>query len=353
MSERTVPSRPALRRLPALATTGIGSLPFDAPTAAVRHATRAYDLPFVPQLPRHDGDMLAEWLGPQWSSGVGCGWSAERDRERPVAWEAAIEALEAGVGAGARPRRPRAGRAVGAEGSCCPGRPVTLDALRLVKLQVTGPVTLAVALERAAGRPGTGAAVVSLAREVAGWLAANVAAQVSALAAIGLDVVLLADEPGLQSAGLRPDVTDLWDPLRAGVAAWGLHLCCQVPWGLVDAAQPDVLSFDVTRYAVGGPGVDVLAALAARGGRIAWGALDPVAPDGPEMVAARVGAGLGALTGAGLAVEDALAASLLTPACGTGRLSVQRERLVAATLGAGGEIARATVAARATGARAA
>src|SRR5690349_9431311 len=50
----------ALDRLPALATTGVGSLPFDDPAAAVRHAVHAYDLPFCPQLPALDGDMVRE-----------------------------------------------------------------------------------------------------------------------------------------------------------------------------------------------------------------------------------------------------------------------------------------------------
>jgi len=37
---------PALDRLGALTTTGVGSLPFAAPAVAARHAVRAYDLPF-------------------------------------------------------------------------------------------------------------------------------------------------------------------------------------------------------------------------------------------------------------------------------------------------------------------
>jgi len=335
-----------LDRLPALATTGVGSLPFDAPAAAVRHATRAYDLPFVPQLPRRDGDMIAEWLGADWPArGVGCGWTSERDRARPAAWDAAIEALRAAVGSGScppRPRRPRAGRAR----SPVDGRPVTAGALRLVKLQATGPVTLAVALERSAGRPGAGRDVLALAGEIAAWLAANIREQADALADLGVDALVVVDEPGVADAGMtREDVT-VWDPLRSSGAGWGLHVCCQVPWPIVAAAAPDVLSFDVTRYPVGGAGVAVLAGIVARGGRIAWGALDPVDPDGAEMVAARVVAGLGALSGAGIPVEAGLEASLLTPACGTGRLSVARERLVAATLTAGGELARSAVAAR-------
>ncbi len=105
-----------------LATTGVGSLPFADAPAAVRHAVRAYDIPFCPQLPAHDGDMIREWLG---ADPRRCGWSAGRDRERPTAWEAFLAAC-------------------------------TEHDRRLVKLQVTGPVTLAVALERAAGRRGQG-----------------------------------------------------------------------------------------------------------------------------------------------------------------------------------------------------
>lgn len=97
-----------LERLPGLATTGVGSLPFDAPEAAVRHATRAYVLPFCPQLPRHDGDMVSEWLGAGWAGATGCGWTSERDRERPVAWDALLVALaERDERAAARDERRR------------------------------------------------------------------------------------------------------------------------------------------------------------------------------------------------------------------------------------------------------
>jgi hypothetical protein len=38
-----------LDRLPALATTGVGSLPFARPAEAARHALGAYAVPFCPQ----------------------------------------------------------------------------------------------------------------------------------------------------------------------------------------------------------------------------------------------------------------------------------------------------------------
>ncbi|HWM10892.1 MAG TPA: hypothetical protein VNO82_16165 [Solirubrobacteraceae bacterium] len=283
-----------------IATTGIGSLPFGDGLAAIRHAVRAYDIPFCPQLPVHDGDMVREWLG---ADPRRCGWSAGRDRERPVAWAAFLAACEAH------------------------GR-------TLVKLQVTGPLTLAIALERAAGRAGQGRMVRELAADVALWLAANAAGQVGALAERGIDALLLVDEPGLASAGLDPhrdDDVHVWDPLRnTGAAAWGLHVCGPVPWPLVGVVRPGLLSFDAVRYA---PDSTTLTS----GMRIAWGVVDPVTPEGAEAVAARVRACLAA-TGDPEAVA---ARSLLTPSCGTGRLSTARERLVAAVLGAAAATVRA------------
>ncbi len=121
------PAAAILERLPPWATTGVGSLPYDEPAAAAAHAVAAYDLPFCPQLPRVEGDMVREWLG---ADPGRCGWSPARDRERPPAWEALLARLAA-----APPPH------------------------RLVKLQVTGPVTLARALETTrAGAAAAGAA---------------------------------------------------------------------------------------------------------------------------------------------------------------------------------------------------
>ena len=310
----------ALDRLPALATTGVGSLPFADPHAAARHAARAYELPFCPQLPRLDGDMVREWLG---SDPGRCGWNPDRDRQRPAAWDAFLAQLA--------------------------GKP---PAHGMVKLQVTGPVTLAIALERSSGGIGAGAPSIGLAREVAQWLAASAGEQIERLAALGLDVLLVIDEPGLASAGLSGADAGVWQVLRdAGAAAWGLHVCGAVPWGVVDASDLDVLSFDVARDGLMPHARRALRRLLGRGGRVAWGALNPVDPGDSGDVAGVVAAALFALTGPGLAVDLVAERSLLTPACGTGRLSERRERLVAATLAAAADGTRAAGRAR-RGARA-
>ncbi len=273
-----------LHRIAPWSTTGIGSLPFTDPAAAARHALDAYELPFCPQLPRLEGDMVAEWLG---TDPGRCGWSPQRDRERPVAWTALQAELT---------RRP--------------------PAHGVVKLQVTGPVTLA----RALGAGG------SLAREIGTWLAANAAGQVAALRTLGLDTVLVVDEPALAGPA-RPGIEAAWDPLRGVAAAWGLHLCCAVPWDLVTAAEPDLVSFDLAVNPVDRPAAVALRRHAARGGSVAWGVLPAHRPAGPRHGYLRLRAALGR-------VHVAPEQSLLTAGCGTGWLSERREVAVATALSA-------------------
>jgi len=300
-----------LDRLPPLATSGVGSLPFEQAPEAVRHAAEAYDLPFCPQLPRLDGDMIAEWLG---ADPGRCGWAPDRDRERPAAWDDLRARLAS---------RP--------------------PSHRLVKLQVTGPVTLAIALDRESRCRGGRSRLVALAREVAAWLAANAAGQVSRLAAAGIDALVVVDEPGLAHAGLSGADTAIWEPLRAVAPTWGMHVCGPVPWELVDALEPDLLSLDVTTHGCRADTRPVLGRLLRRGGRVAWGVLDPVAPEPAAQAGGVTMAAMSCQARGRLPLERVARQSLVTPSCGTGRLSPERERLVAATLDAAAHAARGAV----------
>jgi hypothetical protein len=275
--------------LPAWATTGVGSLPHTFPDHAAAHVVGEYDVPFCPQLPRLEGDMVGEWLG---ADPLRCGWTPDRDRERPAAWEAFLAALA---------RRP--------------------PAHRVVKLQVTGPVTLARALE-----PHDARAAAPLAREIAVWLAANAAGQVAALRVRGLSALLVIDEPALAA---RHAPESVWDPLRAVSPAWGLHLCCAVPWEVVERAEPDVLSFDLSAGGLDRGGARVLGRHLARGGRVAWGVLAAHRPERAAHAAWRLSAALARLGASPAAVGPS---SLLTASCGTGRLSPRREAEVTAAL---------------------
>ena len=274
-----------LERLEPWTTTGVGSLPHRNAPDALAYLTMAYGLPFCPQLPRLDGDMIAQFLGAQHGR---CGWSPERDRARPHAWEALLAEL--------RQHPPEH---------------------RIVKLQVTGPVTLGCALDRSSG----GKETPTLATELALWLAANAREQVAELAERGFDTVLVVDEPALAMSSLvKPEAA--WEPLRDVASAWGLHLCCTVPWATVDRARPDLLSFDLSCTRVDPEAAASLAELVRRGGWIAWGAVAAHRNEHPIV-------GLHRLRSALARIPEAGERSVLTPSCGTGRLTERRERTVA------------------------
>lgn len=281
-----------LDRLSPWTTTGVGSLPFRDPATAAAHALAAYELPFCPQLPLLEGDMITEWLG---ADPGRCGWSAERDRERPRAWDAFLAEL--------RRHPPRH---------------------RLVKLQVTGPATLACALERhGGGRPSRQEALV-LAEQIAHWLAANASGQVGRLRELGFDSVLVVDEPALAVFGAS-GIERAWEPLRAVAPAWGLHLCCHVPWDTVARAEPDLLSFDLALDRVDEQAAAVLEQHLDRGAWVSWGAIRVERPEhGPP--------GIRRLLAALERLEADPSRSLLTPSCGSGRMSVGREREIAVGL---------------------
>jgi hypothetical protein len=283
-----------LTRLAPLTTTGVGSLPFSRPAEAARHAIGAYELPFCPQLPRAYGDMVHEWLG---ADPGRCGWAPDRDRQLPAVWDQFVMEL---------------GRSAPSHG--------------VVKLQVTGPLTLALALEPAEAR------LTGLAAEIAGWLAAAVSDQVRGLAEMGLAALVIVDEPGLMTARQAGATPAVWDALRAAAPMWGVHVCGEVPWRLIDAAEPDVISYDLGRFGCPSAAQAVLRRLMRRGGRIMWGAVDPVAVEPVAWTIARVGAAVRAVAGRRWPTADVLAASLLSGACGSGGVDAGAERDVARAL---------------------
>ena len=200
-----------LDRLPTWSTTGIGSLPFIDPHAAAIHATASYELPFRPQLPRLEGELVSEWLGGEAEWGR---WTPKRKAQHPKAWASFLDEME---------HRP-------------PSHGWT-------KLQVTGPMTLAAAIDPE--RPS-----FQLMNDIAEWLAGSMTARVDALGERNIDSLLMIDEPTLDQFDQHEldELVKAWRPLSGPASAWGLHLCCEVPWRTILAARPDVLSFDLTTY---------------------------------------------------------------------------------------------------------
>lgn len=285
-----------LDRLPHFATTGVGSLPHTDPVAAVRHVMRSYDVPFCPQLPRLDGDMIVEWVGVEPGR---CGWSPDRDRRVPYAWPAFLDAVTTAP-----------------------------PAHRIVKLQVTGPVTLCGAIAEV-GDPSP----FLFAKDVGAWLAGQTQTQIAALRERRLDCLLIVDEPALNIAGVESTVIEAWEPLRRVGAAWGLHVCCQPPWALLEAARPDILNIDLVAFPLDRAASDAVTRMVRAGTTMAWG-ITPVHRDEETSVAVSrlMNAVSSVRASAGVGIAAAEARALATASCGTGAQAISRESHIARVL---------------------
>ena len=278
----------SLDTLPAWSTTGIGSLPFIDPHAAAIHATVSYELPFRPQLPRLEGEMISEWLGDEAEWGR---WSPDRKTRKLKSWPPFLDEVD---------RTP--------------------PSHGWAKLQVTGPITLASTIDH--DRPS-----FQLMTDVAEWLAGPVKKRADALAERGIQSLLQIDEPVLDEFGDSDseELTLVWKPLSDITSAWGLHLCCEVPWYPVLTAAPDVLSFDLTVEELDDEAVSSLDGLIESGTRIAWGLIRPDSVDGVREGRERLEE----------ALEKVPAAdehSLITATCGSGMVSPEREVNIAMSL---------------------
>ncbi len=302
------------------AGTGVGGMPHADPRACVDAAvTACAELPFWPTRPLA---VAAEEMVRQWSLGLpGVG--------DQLAW----------VGRDRAPGGP--GLAAEAVGTLAP----FVDALRRrpegwLKVQATGPVTLALALD-AGGRE---ALTVPSAR---GPLAIGYAARVRSLvtrvreALPAWRVLLVLDEPSLGHplVAARPRLAlELWRTLGAtGADVTGLHCCATPPWSLVLDLDPQLVSFDAIRDGDAATDDPAFRRLIQAGTAVAWGLLPA---DGS-------GAGTGGIAGAGAAgaaetddpdviadrlldlvewtagdyLPEVLARSLVTPTCGLAALT--------------------------------
>jgi hypothetical protein len=197
------------------------------------------------------------------------------------------------------------------------------------KIQLTGPVTLGLALH-AVGVPSArafavaGKAVAVRVREVLGTARES---------APGATPLVFLDEPGL-TAALEPgfplgvdDTLDLVSSVLAtveGTAVAGLHCCGRADWPVVLQAGPQMLSLPVEAGATDHPGA--FADYLDRGGWLAWGAVPTDRPLGEtaEILWRRLVAEWDALAEAGCEARRLVEQALITPACGLVGLDVHQ-----------------------------
>ncbi len=256
--------------------------------------------------------MVEQWLGPERDR---CDWSSSLAAREPQAWHDFLVALAN--------RWPEHG---------------------VAKIQCTGPITLASALMQAGGAAHSHRELLVAAHELAVWLADGVRPQVRDLRARGLKVLLVIDEPLLASVEAE-NCEVVWDPLRRTADAWGLHLCCSVPWGVIDAAAPDVLSFDLARGRLDALASETLDRMIERGGRVAWGCVAPHHDEGSEIALQRLEAAVDSLT---LERDFVGSHSLITASCGSALVTEHREVEIVEALTAISSLLRAEDLARAS-----
>ena len=196
-----------------------------------------------------------------------------------------------------------------------------------IKLQLTGPVTLGLAL-RAVGVPTerafavAGAAVRTRAR-------ALVAAATGA-ARLATPVVFV-DEPGLVAAmhpgfPLSPNsALDLVSSALASLephAVTGLHCCGEADWRAVLQAGPQILSLPISAGAIAHAGA--IGAHLDRGGWIAWGVVPTDRPIGAsaDRLWRQLSAEWCALVQGGCDPVRLREQALITPVCGLARHGV-------------------------------
>jgi hypothetical protein len=245
----------------------------------------------------------------------------------------------------------------------------------LEKLELNDPALFAISPDRAAGIPSFRSALRALTE--AGSAPSFVKGQVTGPVSFGL-TVLREDRRGLlfddtqrelatalltAKARWQQDLLRLWSPTSVPVIVFdepymaqlgsafvnvppelcyplleeclapldcltGIHICGGADWESVISLPFDLLSFDAADYL---DSVitqrEAFAAFAAEGGLLAWGAIpndDRALTLEPEEIARRILTGAEALekTGA-LSVDEVLALSFVSPACGTGALSLE------------------------------
>lgn len=326
--------------LPPFLPTGVGSLPHADPDPAVRLVLKVFrDVPHWPQLPRRG---FLENMYIQFAQGLpgavidgeklfvegGESILAETEGfyERFLTEDASSFALS-----------PE--RAAGLHCLLASGTGPHLAA----KGQVTGPVSFGLMITGRGKRPifydpmARDVLVKHLLR-VAQW-------QVSQLARLSSNVILVLDEPYLASVGSamlslgREEVVGSLDEIFAGLPGTlcGIHCCANTDWGLVLSSRTQLLSFDAYEYA------DALLlypeevdAFLGRGGKLAFGIVPTsakgICDETPETLADRMEAILRKFESRGIGRESVIRAALLTPACGLGTLSVEdAERAVLLT----------------------
>lgn len=219
-----------------------------------------------------------------------------------------------------------------------------------VKGQMVGPVCWGMTVTDQRGRPILYDEV--LADALVKHLAMKAAWQERELRKVCPNVVLFVDDPYVAAMGSayfalgRAQVRAFLEEVLGAIqGVKGVHCCANTDWSLLLEAPVDILSLDAYGYAESlALYPEEVHAFLERGGMIAWGIV-PTSKDAfretTESLVERLHGAMDHLVRKGIPLEKILAASLITPSCGTGTLSpTLAERIFALTAEVSAEMRR-------------
>lgn len=326
----------------------MGSLPHRDPDAALAVVlAHVPEIPHWPQLPRRSQreHFVFQFLQPL----VDCGLLMQHnqrwgfDSRRPeypdglTRFYTTALAAEAGERESLQRFLPGPEAAAGFHGFLTRARSAGLPAARFVKGQIAGPLTIALELKDQDGIP---AYYKEDLRDVlVRTLALNARCQAAALSGLGALPMIFVDDPGLSACGSRlhlaisreavlTDLNRIFAAIRSEGALAGVHSCEAIDWSLLTASRVRIISVDVYRYGDSLiPYAAELDAFVKRGGTIAWGIVPTVDDPFGETAASlyqRLTDLWVELFPRGPSRQMLIQRSLITPACGTGLLDVER-----------------------------
>lgn len=226
-----------------------------------------------------------------------------------------------------------------------------LQGCRAVKGQVIGPVSWGLSVVDQELRPVIYDEI--LADAVAKHLRMKAMWQERELRQLHPTTIIIVDEPYMSAFGSayvalsREQAIGLIEEVLGGlVGLKGVHCCGNTDWSIVLSTSTDMLSFDAYEYA---ESVSLYAEevkeFLRRGGIIVWGIVPRdsgmLAQETVHTLAERLLEAMGLLVRKGISLDDLLSASLVSPSCGLGSLSLEdAERALELTAGVSKEMRR-------------
>lgn len=332
--------------------TAIGSLPFTDPGEAIKLIRRHLPaIPHWPQMPRRgmEEHFVFQFLQPLVDTGL---LVAEDDTyffdmsqtnwpNRLTDFYTTCLAAEEGDPTALENFVPPKQAATGFHAFLADMERIGAEGIEFLKGQIVGPLTAGLQLKDEKGRLAYYHG--DLRDVIVRTLALNARCQAAALSQFGCPAIIFVDDPTIRAYGTRHHLTltremileDLNAIFRAVLsenALIGVHSCEALEWSLLLESELQILSLDTYRYG------DSLICYASQvkdflesSGVMAWGIVptldDPFAEEADTLLN-RLQRLWSELACFGLDLGLILQQSMITPACGTGLLSVEQAQRI-------------------------